>query len=138
MRRTIAVLVTLLTAIALAPAPARASATTVGCPPGCMTIYGPACGEINPDCQLNVQVKVLDAEPLTLTASTIDGTAHADVDYVPLRRVQADVVAGASVVTFHVRLLPRARGQFNVKVVSSDPRMAPAKATVTIDADPAG
>ena len=137
MRRIIAVLVALVTMLAPVPAPAQAAVPNKGCPPTCMRFNEPACGEIQPTCAVTVEVTLVEVDKVTLTAYTVDGTARAGKDYIPLRKVQVVVNRSAPVVTFTVSLLPGAQGKFGIQI-DPDQRMDSATATITINQVKAG
>jgi hypothetical protein len=140
-RRLAGVTALLAALLAVAPTPAQAGPEPLGglgCPPNCVSLFEPTCGETNPDCVVDARLGQPATDPLTLVAYTEDGTALAGRDYLPLDGVRVVLEPGQLDATFHVRLLPRAQGQFTVHVVPSDPRIAPAAGTVTIGAGPRG
>lgn len=115
-------------------APAVAGRTVAG---DLALVIPPVCGHGKEAFKVTVNIP-LSLAPMTATASTVDGTARAGIDYVPVTNGVLTVPAGATHGMLPVRLLPRPPGTprrwFYVRIaaVSSGTAIDPV-AVVTVE-----
>jgi hypothetical protein len=104
------------------------------CPYGCIAPDEPTCGEHEPICQVFVRLTQPAVEPVSLRLSTMDGTAHAGEDYVPLHLLPVVIQPGALDAPVPVTILPPAvaGAQFFLQILPDNPNIQPVMEVVTI------